>query len=299
MKAQMLYQTTNITGEGVTWLQNMQKLLWVDIEGKTLYEMNAVSNQVKTHHFSNMLSTIYPIQSNNQVVILALENQLVTYNPSTKELNTILHIPIEKELRTNDGKASPDGRIWLGAMHLNNHHETGYLYRIDHNLSITKVLEQQSIPNGMVWDRAGEFFYYADSGKSTITRYKYNKISGEISNPKIIIKVPNEYGVPDGMTIDEEGRLWVAHWGGYGVYVWNVKTGQLEEKIEVPVPNVASCTFGGKDMSTLYITTATAGLQNEELRKYPLSGSLFSVETKSKGGINHYPFIPSIKMKSL
>ena len=79
----------------------------------------------------------------------------------------------------------------------------------------------------------------------------------------------------DGMTIDANGLLWVAHWGGFGVYVWSPSTGQLVDKIEVPVPNVASCTFGGKERNRLFITTAVDGLSEAEIQAYPLSGSLF------------------------
>lgn len=293
MKAQLLYQTTNITGEGVTWLSKTRQLLWVDIEGKTLYTMDVKSGYVSSKLFGNMLSTIIPHKNNNEFVILAMEDKLASYNLSTQEQKTLILLPnLGESVRTNDGKASPDGRIFLGIMHLNNHNETGFLYRIDNDLSLTKIFDKQCIPNGMLWDAKGGYYYYIDSGKSTITRYKYDQVTGELSEPQVVIQVPKEYGVPDGMTIDSEGKLWVAHWGGYGVYVWNVLTGKLEGKIEVPAPNVASCTFGGKDMNILYITTARAGLSDKELEKYPLSGSLFSIKTNSKGAMNHYPFQP-------
>ena len=101
-----------------------------------------------------------------------------------------------------------------------------------------------------------------------------------------------EYGVPDGMTIDANGLLWVAHWGGFGVYVWNPSTGKLVDKIDVPVPNVASCTFGGKKHNQLFITTAIDGLSETEKKAYPLSGSLFVADIpRIVPGENHYPFI--------
>ena len=293
MKAQLLYQTTNITGEGVAWLSSTKKLLWVDIEGKTLYIMDVDSGIVKSNRFDKMPSTIIPYKDKDEIIILGLENKLVTYNLETEEELTLIDLSdLPQDLRTNDGKASPDGQIFMGIMHLTNHNETGLVLRIDKDLSVKTVLDKESIPNGMVWDSTGESFYYVDSAKSRIMRYEYNLKTGAISNPQIVVKVPKEYGVPDGMTIDTEGRLWVAHWGGFGVYIWNTETGHLEGKIEVPAPHVASCTFGGKDMDTLYITTARAGLSDADLLKYPLSGSLFSVKTNSKGGVNHYPFQP-------
>ena len=101
-----------------------------------------------------------------------------------------------------------------------------------------------------------------------------------------------EYGVPDGMTIDADGLLWVAHWGGFGVYIWDPDTGKLVDKVDVPAPNVASCTFGGIGDSRLFITTALDGLSDMERREYPLSGSVFVVDVpKVVPGENHYPFI--------
>lgn len=161
-----------------------------------------------------------------------------------------------------------------------------------YDLSLTPVLGQQSIPNGIVWNRKGDRMYYVDSGRRCIEEYAYDYLTGAIYFIRTAVQVPVEYGVPDGMTIDANGLLWVAHWGGFGVYVWSPSTGQLVDKIEVPVPNVASCTFGGKERNRLFITTAVDGLSEAEIQAYPLSGSLFVADVPGVvSGENHYPFI--------
>lgn len=290
MKVELLYKCGNITGEAATWINGRNTLLWVDIEGRKLfeYDMDGIVNE---HHFDDMVTTIIPDSHDNSKVILALQNKLVSYNLNSHRLERLVDIPTKNNaLRTNDGKASPDGKIWLGVMHFSNHKETGYLYCIDKDYKVQKMLDKQYIPNGIVWNKEGDKMYYADSGRGCITQYEYDKDKGSISFPRKIIEIPSRYGIPDGMAIDEKGMLWTAHWGGYGVYVWNPESGKLMNKIEVPAPHVASCTFGGKENNTLFITTARAGLSISELKQYPLSGSLFSVQTNLKGGINHYPF---------
>ena len=90
-------------------------------------------------------------------------------------------------------------------------------------------------------------------------------------------------GFPDGMCIDQDGMIWVAHWNAFCVARWHPETGQMITKIDIPAPRVSSCTFGGKDLSTLFITTARKGLSEAELSKYPASGAVFTVDTNAKG----------------
>ena len=287
MKATLLYQSSDILGESATWLADSTQFLWVDIDRGILHQYNPTTKQVTDIQLETNISTIIPWKENQ--VILALKGSLVSLD-LISGLSTPL-VDLEKEqhmLRPNDGKASPDGRIFIGVMHQSNHHETGSLYRIDTDLSIHKVLSKQHIPNGLVWNVTGDILYYVDSGRGVIEAYAYDKQTGAILFDKVAVHVPAEMGVPDGMTIDSRGYLWVAHWGGFCVGVWDPSTGNLIERVEVPAPHVTSCTFG--DSGKLYITTARSGLSPEMLDKYPMSGALFTVQTSVLPGINHYLF---------
>ena len=95
--------------------------------------------------------------------------------------------------------------------------------------------------------------------------------------------VPKNLGTPDGMTIDSEGMLWIAHWGGFGVYRWNPLNGELLSKIEVPAPHVTSCAFAGKDLDQLIITTARKNMSDADFLKYPKSGNIFISQSGYKG----------------
>lgn len=287
----LLYRCYDQTGEAATWLSGLQCLLWVDIDNGILHQYHADNQSVKDHTFPEVITSIIPWKGHDKEVILAMKNRFIVYHLEKKTYKTLIELScLHPQWRTNDCKAAPEGRIWCGVMHRSEHNGNASLYCVENDLSLAQVLQQQSIPNGIVWNREGDRMYYADSGRGCIEEFAYDRLTGGIYFLRTAIQVPPEYGVPDGMTISADGLLWVAHWGGFGVYVWNPANGQLVRKIEVPVPNVASCTFGGKGQ--LFITTALDGLSEEEKELYPLSGSLFVADVPGViPGENHYPFI--------
>ena len=159
----------------------------------------------------------------------------------------------------------------------------GTLYTVVPDGTVETKLEKVTISNGIVWSANKKYMYYNDTPTGKVARYRYDEKTGEILFDGVAVTLPPGSGAPDGMTIDSNDNLWVAQWGGFGVYCYNPYTGELLGKVEVPAPNVASCAFGGKDMDTLYITTARAGLSEQQLEEYPLSGSLFVCKPGASG----------------
>jgi sugar lactone lactonase YvrE len=145
------------------------------------------------------------------------------------------------------------------------------------------MIENTSISNGMAWSPDRKFYYYIDSPTYEIWRFEYGNGSSPLSDKTVVVKVPEDYGAPDGMTADAEGKLWVAHWGGNCVRQWDPETGNVMATVEVEVPQVTSCCFGGKDLRTLYITTARGGMEKEAINDFPLSGGLFHCRPGASG----------------
>jgi len=269
-------------GEGAIWNQKTGELMWVNITDKILNFYNPKTGNNKEMFTGQMIGTVVPTESGNSLV--ALQNGIYQLNPKTGTKKLIADP--EKDLpnnRFNDGKCDPKGRFWAGTMSTIDEGKAGTLYRLDGDSSIHKMIENVSISNGIVWSLDKTKMYYIDTPTQKVVAYDYNNETGEISNKKIAVEVASEMGFPDGMTIDEEGNIWVALWGGSAVGCWNPETGKLIRTVEVPAKNVTSCAFGDDDLATLYITTARIAASDEELKKFPNAGGVFKIRLGVKG----------------
>ena len=269
-------------GEGAIWNSKEGELAWINIKGKILniYNPNLELNQEM--FTGQMIGTVVPTESG--MYLVALQNGIYTLDPITGTKNFIADPEADvPENRFNDGKCDPSGRFWAGTMSLKGEKEKGSLYRFDADSTVHRMIAKVSISNGIVWNAAATKMYYIDTPTQKVMAYDFNNETGEISNPKAAIEIPSEMGYPDGMTIDEDGHVWIALWGGSAVGCWNPETGELLKTIKVPAKNVTSCAFGDEDLGTLYITTAREGTSPEELEKFPNAGGLFKTRPGVKG----------------
>lgn len=285
-KAKLLLDAKSVLGEGPVWDFQKQLLFWVDIEGYQLHQRNPSTGENSNWEFDEMIGAAVPMKNGN--LLLAMEKGLASFNAETAEL---IHLGVLKNddssIRFNDGKVGPSSNFWIGTMEKNCASGAGNFFRVTPNLQSSLQIANTSVSNGLAWSSDKKKFYYIDSPTFQIRVFDFEK--GAISNRKTIIEVPQEYGSPDGMCIDCEDMLWVAHWGGNCIRRWNPETGGVLKKVEVSAPHVTSCCFGGKDLKTLYITTARSGLDPKQLLDYPLSGGLFTYESEVKGTpINYF-----------
>jgi sugar lactone lactonase YvrE len=125
--------------------------------------------------------------------------------------------------------------------------------------------------------------YYIDTPTMKIDAFHYNLTTGAISKRRVVVSVAEEHGHPDGMTIDAEGKLWVAHWDGWCVCRWGPDTGNLIQKVRLPVARPTSCAFGDQDLDTLYVTSASTELDAAALAKQPRAGGLFQFKPSVRG----------------
>lgn len=268
-------------GEGSIWHPAENKLYWINIEGKELHIFDPENGADKVLRLGERVGTVVPVSNGGALV--ALQTGIHFINTQTGDLRFLVNPLPHNDIRFNDGKCDAAGRFWVGSMHLEQTTGAASLYRMDADGSVHKMLDNVSISNGITWSADNKTMYYVDSPLNTIDAFDYDIRTGEISNRRVIATIGSELGGPDGMTIDEEGKLWVALWGGNGVGRFDPASGKLLQKIDVPAPHIASCTFGGKNLDTLYITSAREGMSKQQLEQYPLSGGLFSVQPGVKG----------------
>ncbi|HXH99609.1 MAG TPA: SMP-30/gluconolactonase/LRE family protein [Sphingobacteriaceae bacterium] len=265
---------SSLLGEGPVWDANRGVIVWVDILNGEIHEFSPDQKIHKIVKVHQNIGSIALCKDGN--FLAALKNGFAFVNRENGDVTMIVnpedHLPFN---RFNDGKCDPAGRFWAGTMSLNEELNAGCVYAIEKDLTVKKKIDQVSIANGMAWNLDHTTFYFIDTPTHEIVAYQYDKETGSISDKKTLVSIPKEDGFPDGMTIDNEGMLWIAHWNGWQVTRWNPDTGEKLYNIPLPVSRVTSCTFGGENLEDLYITSAKVGLSDSELLDQPLAGSLF------------------------
>ena len=281
-----LYRSQCILGESPFWHAKRQSFFWVDIEKGELYEFHLVVKKTTKRKFNQRLSLV--VEGQGDYLVLALDRKIARYDLETEKLTWLIEVEEDQPLnRFNDGACDADGRLWIGTMSTKITPESGALYKITSDLSPEKMLGKITISNGMAWTSDNETFYYIDSPTQEIRAYQFDLETGEINFDRTVIRVPKELGTPDGMCLDQEGKLWVAHYGGFGVYCWDPENGKLLKKIALPAPHVTSCVFGGENLDHLLITTARENLTGAQLQEYPESGDVFLVKTNTQGFLSN------------
>ncbi|MFV0593785.1 MAG: SMP-30/gluconolactonase/LRE family protein [Draconibacterium sp.] len=269
-------------GEGAIWNYRTGELMWVNIKGKILNFYNPSTGFNKEMLTGQMIGTVVPTESGQ--VLVALQNGIYTLNPETGSKKLLADPEADKpDNRFNDGKCDPAGRFWAGTLSLTGEKKAAALYRLDADTSVHKMIDGVGTSNGIVWSADKTHMYYIDTPTRKVMGYDYDNETGDISNPKVAVEIPDGVGSPDGMTIDADRNLWIALWGGSAVGCFNPETGELVRKIEVPAKNVTSCAFGDADLGTLYITTAREATSNEDLQKFPHAGGVFKIRPGVKG----------------
>ena len=269
-------------GEGPLWDEERQVLYWVDILSSLLYIYDPATGENRALDVGQHVGTVVTRASGG--LMLAVREGFASFDLETQELTLIAnpeaHITGN---RFNDGKCDPAGRFWAGTMAYENPTNQGSLYRLDTDLSVHKIFGDVAISNGIIWSLDHTTMYYIDTLRKNVRAFDYADDTGDISNERVIINVPEEIGMPDGMAIDSEGMLWVAHYGGSCVSRWNPNTAQLLLKIDLPVTQVTACAFGGPNLDILFITSAAQELDAAELARQPLAGGLFAIKTPYQG----------------
>ena len=288
-KVELYNDCKNLLGEGITWSVDQENLYWLDVViPSKLFQLHLPTNKLSTFIMPEMISSI-SIRSKKDLII-ASQYGVYNYNLTSNNFTRLIETePLLKFNRSNDGASDIKGRFWFGTMQNNLDEEgndipitkySGSLYRLDIDLTLDKIESNLGIPNTFIWNPDNTKFYFTDSMEEIIYSYDFDEESGEITN-KTKFATFNR-GIPDGSTMDSEGFVWNCRWGGSCVVRLD-PLGRVDRVLEVPVENVTNCVFGGKDLKTLFITTARQGLSKEYVTKNPYAGSLFAIDLSIKG----------------
>jgi sugar lactone lactonase YvrE len=269
-------------GEGPAWEPRTGSLYWVDIHAGHLHIFSPLEGTDRLIDVGEFLGCAAPRDAGG--LVLGLRSGFATLDLSTEKLTRLVnpepHLPGN---RFNDGKCDLAGRFLAGTLNDAEIKASGSLYSLAPDGALKTLITGTRVSNGLAWSPDTLTFYYIDTPTRTVMAYDYDLTTGENANPRPAIFIPPEMGWPDGMTSDTEGMLWVALWGGAKLTRWNPATGQLVAEIPLPAFNVSSCTFGGPDLTDIYVTSARKGMSAAQLAEYPLSGGLFRIRTKIQG----------------
>ena len=271
-------------GEGPVWCAEEQSLYWTDINRCLIHRLDA-AGAVRTWSFDEPVTAL-ALSSQKGTLAVALASKVVWWTAATDaRRDQGFRLPGAPAVRLNDGRPDPRGSLWVGSMRNNVAPDgtsreaggtDGALFRIDPDGSVTEAKRDIGIANTLAWSPDRARFYFADTLRNTIYAYDYDAATGSITGERPFFADFGR-GVPDGSAMDSEGFLWNCRSGG-GCIVRLAPDGTMERIVEMPVPNVTSCTFGGPDLRTLYITTASLGAP-----PHRLAGSLFACQAPVPG----------------
>lgn len=272
-----------VLGESALWSVAEQALYWVDIKNPTIHRFHPATGERKKIRVQTEIGSIGLATDNRLVAGTRMGFAFIGISDgSWRDIADPEGKGRDNRVRLNDGKVDRKGRFWCGGIEDPGMSEISSLYRLDPDRSVHRMEGPVRISNCICWSPDDRTMYFADSRRRTVWAYDFDIEAGTISNRRDLIRVADDEGVPDGATVDAEGFLWIAHMRGGKVRRYD-PTGKLEREIRFPVSLTSCPAFGGQDLTTLYVTTASMLFGPADFAREPDAGSVFAVETGVKG----------------
>lgn len=261
--------------EGPVWDPN-GALYFVDIMRGCVHRYDPATRIHRAFEIASDVVTVGAVAlSEKNDLVLAVRDGFARLNPRSGVVSKIADVEADRpNQRMNDGKVDPAGRFWAGTMALDETPGAGSLYRLERDGRVRTMLGGVTISNGIDWSPERETMYYIDSPTRRIDRFDFDEATGEIGNRRTFVPIARQHGIPDGLTVDVDGCVWVALWRGSAVHRYT-PYGLLDTVVNVPTSCPTSCAFGGTDLRELFITTAAMELTDRERAEQPLAGGLF------------------------
>lgn len=267
-------------GEGPYWSVRQQALYWVDMLAQTLFRLRPADDTVSTWLMPEMTAWLverrqadgFVAGMRRDVAFVSLEPMMIT--------PVVCLEPDLPDNRLNDAKVDARGRLWVGTMSQTGQGDAGALYRLDPDGRATCCDRGYRVTNGPAFSPDGRYLYHTDSIRAVVFRFELDD-DGTIGNRRVFLRFGSSDGKPDGMTVDAEGAVWIAFWGGARVSRYSAD-GKLDRSIALPASQITSCAFGGADLDRLYVTSAAEGAETE-----PAAGALFEIDPQVRGLAPH------------
>lgn len=266
-------------GEGPIWDARRSRLHWIDILGQRLLSCDENGAPLTDVKIPLTPGTLMPTTTDD--TLIATDRGLALWDGSTlTELESGL--AARSDLRFNDGKVDPRGRVVVGTLSLVEAENECALWSYDAPTQGREIVSPVTLSNGLGWSPDGGTFYYVDTPTGRIDAFDYDLDTGNVSARRVFARVPAGQGMPDGLCVDHDGGVWVALWGGYGVLRF-AADGRLDARVAFDIPNITSCAFGGMNGEKLFITTAAVDLAPSFLESHPEAGTLHVVDVGRTG----------------
>jgi D-xylonolactonase len=259
------------TGENPLWDEKQLVFYWTDIPTGRLFQYEPRTGHHEPIYDGEQVGG-FTLQEDGRLLLFRVRD--IALRHPNGDVETLIEYSDDDMQRFNDVIADPEGRVFAGTIGARD--DSGGLYRVDGDGSVTQLFTQTKVANGMAFTADLATFYWTDSPAKKIFAFDYDRSTGELSNRRVALDTGDLPGVPDGMTLDRDGNLYSARWGGSAVYVFSPE-GKPLDRIDLPVPHVTSCVFGGERLNELYITTAATKEAGED------DGTLYRVTLDAAG----------------
>jgi len=268
-------------GESAVWSRAEAALYWVDLRAPSLHRLDPSTGATATWPMPELIGGV--VLRDGGGLLVALQSGIHAFDRATGAC-TLLVAPERPrpDHRLNETKADRAGALWTSTMRDFGLTATGSLYRIGDDLVPHRVLGDLRVPNALCWSPDDTTMYFADTRDGRLCAYAWNRDSGALGSMRVLVDVGVLPGAPDGATVDAEGCLWNARYGG-GTVARITPDGVIDRVVRLPVPNATSCALGGPDLRTLYVTTARQRMTADELAAAPHAGALFALRVATPG----------------
>lgn len=278
VEAALFTRATATVGESPLWDDAADRLWWTDLASGQLLSTNREGRTTHVEELGSVLGGVVLRAAGG--LTAALDGGVATIRDGRVRRIADLGLDGRTE-RVNDTKCDPQGRLWIGVVGTEPPPASGSLHLLTEG-GPRRVLDGLTFPNGFDWSPDGATMYLAESHARRVCRFPFDTRSGRLGAREPVVELGDDDGLPDGLTVDADGGVWVAIWGAGEVRRYS-PAGELTATVACPVSHTSSCTFGGPDLRTLYVTSAREGLDADVLRAQPLAGSVFHARVPFAG----------------